>query len=66
VNLIPFHPIPPPEEGAGPGVVLEPCTADQTAAFQAELQSRGIPTTLRRSRGLDIQAACGLLSTRQE
>jgi 23S rRNA (adenine2503-C2)-methyltransferase len=65
VNLIPFHPIPLREKGTGPGMDLAPCTPEETACFEKELQARGIPTTLRRSRGLDIQAACGLLSTRQ-
>jgi 23S rRNA (adenine2503-C2)-methyltransferase len=57
VNLIPFHPI--------PGSPLEPCSHEQTHEFQILLKEKGIPTTVRRSRGLDIQAACGLLSTRQ-
>ena len=32
--------------------------------FRDELSRRGITTTIRASRGEDIQAACGLLSTR--
>ena len=32
--------------------------------FRDELTARGIRTTIRASRGEDIQAACGLLSTR--
>ena len=32
--------------------------------FRDTLTARGITTTIRASRGEDIQAACGLLSTR--
>jgi 23S rRNA (adenine2503-C2)-methyltransferase len=32
-------------------------------AFRDTLTSKGIQTTIRASRGEDIQAACGLLST---
>ena len=32
--------------------------------FRDALTARGIQTTIRASRGEDIQAACGLLSTR--
>jgi 23S rRNA (adenine2503-C2)-methyltransferase len=56
LNLIRFHPI--------PGTPL-PAT-DETAlqAFKEQLNARGLLTTIRASRGLDIFAACGLLSTR--
>ncbi len=57
VNLIPFHPV--------PGVPLEPCPPQRMEEFQDLLKSQGMRTTIRRSRGLDIQAACGLLSTRE-
>jgi 23S rRNA (adenine2503-C2)-methyltransferase len=33
--------------------------------FQAHLREHGIITTIRQSRGQDIAAACGLLSTRE-
>lgn len=65
VNLIPFHPIPAEEHRAGPALQLEPCTADEIRRFESELQGLGLRATVRRSRGLDIQAACGLLSTRE-
>jgi len=68
VNLIPFHPIPPEAArggGRGAGLALRPCTPAETEQFEGELRARGLPTTVRRSRGLDIQAACGLLSTRE-
>ena len=57
VNLIPFHPV--------PGVPLEPSPPEVMEGFQNLLKARGLRTTIRRSRGLDIQAACGLLSTRE-
>ena len=34
--------------------------------FRDALTARGIQTTIRASRGEDIQAACGLLSTRMK
>lgn len=55
VNLIRFHAI--------PGVELK--TSEQTAmeAFRDYLISKRIMTTIRASRGEDIFAACGMLST---
>jgi len=57
INLIRFHPIPDtPLEG----------TDDETIEwFKEELNKKGITTTIRASRGQDIEAACGLLSTRE-
>jgi 23S rRNA (adenine2503-C2)-methyltransferase len=57
INLIPFHPI--------PGSSLRPSPPDRIEAFQARLKASGYITTLRKSRGLDIEAACGLLSTQR-
>jgi 23S rRNA (adenine2503-C2)-methyltransferase len=57
INLIPFHPI--------PGSPLEPSPPDRVQAFQERLKASGFITTLRKSRGLDIAAACGLLSTKK-
>ena len=57
VNLIPFHPI--------PGTPLAPAPRETIEHFQQELKRRGILTTIRQSRGLDISAACGMLSTRE-
>jgi 23S rRNA (adenine2503-C2)-methyltransferase len=57
INLIPFHPI--------PGSPLRPSPPERIQAFQDHLKSSGFITTLRKSRGLDIAAACGLLSTRK-
>ena len=58
VNLIAFHPV--------EGIPLKGSPRNKMEAFQQELQKKGITTTIRRSRGLDIQAACGLLSTLEQ
>ncbi len=57
VNLIPFHPI--------PGSPLRPAPRDVMERFQGSLKASGVLTTIRQSRGLDISAACGMLSTRE-
>jgi 23S rRNA (adenine2503-C2)-methyltransferase len=57
VNLIPFHPV--------PAVPLAPSPRDAMERFQGLLKASGVLTTIRASRGLDISAACGLLSTRE-
>jgi len=57
VNLIPFHPI--------PGTPLAPSPPAAMVQFEAHLREHGIRTTIRRSRGQDIAAACGMLSTRE-
>ncbi|MBN2655886.1 MAG: 23S rRNA (adenine(2503)-C(2))-methyltransferase RlmN [Spirochaetales bacterium] len=57
VNLIGFHPIPDSNLNGSARPVME--------TFQAHLQKKGITTTIRRSRGQDIDAACGLLSTKE-
>lgn len=56
INLIRFHPV--------PGVPLPGTDEERLLAFQKALNNKGITTTLRASRGLDIDAACGLLSTK--
>ncbi len=67
VNLIPCHPIPISVPGTGtvPGTVLlkRPANA-RMLCFERELRHRRIPCTLRRSRGLDIDGACGQLRLR--
>lgn len=55
INIIRFHKIP-GSEFFSPG-------ADETNRFKEALNAKGILTTVRASRGVDIQAACGLLST---
>jgi 23S rRNA (adenine2503-C2)-methyltransferase len=58
VNLIRFHPI--------PGVALEPSDEDTIQWFKNRLNEKGILTTIRASRGKDIFAACGMLSTHHQ
>lgn len=53
VNLLPLHP------GGAPD--LSPSPRPQMLAFERRLRSHGIEAVLRRSRGLDISAACGQL-----
>ena len=58
VNLLPLHP------GGAPG--MEPSGADRIEAFAAIVSGAGVSVTVRRSRGLDIAAACGQLRTEAE
>jgi 23S rRNA (adenine2503-C2)-methyltransferase len=53
-NLIPFNPFP----GAG----LGRSSAQRVAAFASRLLDAGIVTTVRKTRGDDIDAACGQLA----
>jgi len=55
INLIRFHKIPDSPYFSPPQPQME--------AFRDALIRKGIMTTIRRSRGEDIKAACGLLST---
>ncbi len=55
INLIRYH--------ALPGVKLEPSDESTVQWFRNRLNEKGILTTVRESRGQDIMAACGLLST---
>lgn len=55
INLIRFHPV--------PGLAFESPDDSEIIRFRDALKAKGILTTIRASRGLDIQAACGLLST---
>lgn len=55
VNLIRFHAIP-GSEYSSPGL-------KEMEAFRDSLNDKGITATIRASRGEDISAACGLLST---
>jgi 23S rRNA (adenine2503-C2)-methyltransferase len=57
VNLIRFH--------SFPGSELEGVNDKKMIEFRDVLDSRGIIATIRASRGKDIFAACGLLSTRE-
>jgi 23S rRNA (adenine2503-C2)-methyltransferase len=57
INLIRFHPI--------PDTPLESPDEATINSFKEKLNSKGIITTIRASRGQDIWAACGLLSTKR-
>ena len=57
INLIRFHKIPGSPYFSPPDEAMR--------RFRDALTARGIQTTIRASRGEDIQAACGLLSTRE-
>ncbi len=58
VNLLPLHP------GGAPD--LTPSARAQMLAFERRLKSQGVEAVLRRSRGLDISAACGQLRVEVE
>ena len=59
VNLIPYNPT--AALGAAP---YAGSSRESIAAFRAALESRGIPATVRLTRGRDIDAACGQLAAR--
>ncbi len=58
INIIRFHPI--------PGSEFHSPDNEATLNFREALNKKGILTTIRASRGVDIQAACGLLSTLEQ
>lgn len=58
INIIRFHEI--------PGSEFVSPDMESTLQFKEELNKKGILTTIRASRGEDIQAACGLLSTLEQ
>jgi 23S rRNA (adenine2503-C2)-methyltransferase len=55
VNLIPYNPTDAAFRGSG---------RDAIGAFRAALEARGVRTTVRLTRGRDIDAACGQLAAR--
>ena len=57
VNLIRFHAI--------PDTALQTTDEERMLQFQQRLKVKGIFCTIRASRGQDIYAACGLLSTKE-
>ncbi len=57
INLLRFHPI--------PGTPLQSSENITIEWFRDELKSKGFMTTIRQSRGQDIEAACGMLSTKE-
>src|SRR5213079_2849592 len=58
VNLLPLHP------GGAPD--LTPSDRTRMIVFERRLKTRGVEAVLRRSRGLDISAACGQLRVELE
>lgn len=58
VNLIPFN--------SNPEIIYRPTPVAGVESFQGWLRAKGMVATIRRSRGRDIEAACGLLSTKEE
>ena len=54
VNLLPLHP--------GGAADLVPTPPNKIRNFASRLQARGVEAVVRRSRGLDIKAACGQLA----
>ena len=57
VNLIRFHAI--------PNIDLQSPSLEDMVRFRDKLNDKGIIATIRASRGQDIDAACGLLSTKR-
>ena len=53
VNLIPLHP--------GGAMGFTPTPAREIAAFAAQMRNAGVEVAIRKSRGVDISAACGQL-----
>jgi len=58
INIIRFHSFPGSDLGS-PGM-------EETIAFREALNAKGMVATIRSSRGVDINAACGLLSTLEQ
>ena len=58
INIIRFHHI--------PGTEFERPDPEATISFREALNAKGITATIRSSRGEDISAACGLLSTLEQ
>jgi 23S rRNA (adenine2503-C2)-methyltransferase len=58
VNILPLHP------GGAPD--LAPATAARIRIFAERLRNQGVEAAVRRSRGLDINAACGQLRVEVE
>lgn len=57
INLIRFHAI--------PDTALEGTPYNEIVEFQNALKAKGMTVTIRASRGEDIYAACGMLSTKE-
>lgn len=57
INLISYH--------TNSEDKFQPSSAEHILWFRNQLSNKGFPTTIRSSRGQDIEAACGLLSTKE-
>jgi 23S rRNA (adenine2503-C2)-methyltransferase len=57
VNVIPLNPI--------QGYEGQATTQKRAQAFKENLEARGVPCTIRIRRGIDIQAGCGQLASRE-
>lgn len=57
INLLYFHAI--------PNTPLEAPSEEVMLQFKEALEAKGLTTTIRKSRGQDIYAACGMLSTKE-
>jgi 23S rRNA (adenine2503-C2)-methyltransferase len=58
INLVPYHTI--------PNDLLTPSTAERMQFFKHNLVTSGISASIRKSRGADISAACGLLAAKKK
>jgi 23S rRNA (adenine2503-C2)-methyltransferase len=58
VNLIPHNP--------APGLPFRPPAPERVTRFQKLLKEKDLPTFVRRPRGRDIFAACGMLAANEE
>ena len=58
VNLIPFNPV--------PGIAWKRSLDERVNQFSDVLEKRGIPVTIRVSRGAEIQAGCGQLRAQHD
>ena len=58
VNLIPHNP--------APGLPFRPSAPERVTRFQKLLKEKDLPTFVRRPRGRDIFAACGMLAANEE
>jgi 23S rRNA (adenine2503-C2)-methyltransferase len=64
VNLIPWNPVAPDPAAVAASASYHGSSRESIAAFKAALAERGIPVTVRLTRGRDIDAACGQLAAK--
>jgi 23S rRNA (adenine2503-C2)-methyltransferase len=58
INLIPYHPV--------PDDIYHPSSPERMQFYKHSLVTSGISASIRKSRGTDISAACGLLAARKK